>query len=244
MNRSIVFGALVAMGLGMLLAAQSADDSLRSLVAEISRELETLTKRVDQLEHASGAYRPSATPTSSTAARGQRPSAEPAAPPRTMVVDAVHQAPPSDQHAQRIAQLQSESASLNAAMDKSAVQSIRDGGTPERKSVRGSGWDVHTNISGINSRISEDEQLTKRYGTLHAIKQQQIKRLQAADEEPHQVILGHDGKLLIRLQTRYNLSKDLDNIPLGATVTWQGQRLSADEHSETWEIERIRLVSQ
>ena len=54
--------------------------------------------------------------------------------------------------------------------------------------------------------------------------------------------MGHDGNMIISLETKHNLTESLDNFAIGDTVTWTGQRVSADDDSESWRISTIKAA--
>ena len=99
-------------------------------------------------------------------------------------------------------------------------------------------------MGAVGRQVLADQHVENRYATLHAIKKQKLDALQHADAEPKQIILGHDGKTIITLETKHNLSSSLNDIAIGDLVTWSGSRQNADDDSETWLIRKIEKVAQ
>ncbi len=50
--------------------------------------------------------------------------------------------------------------------------------------------------------------------------------------------------VIFTLKTKHNLSGDFKNINIGDTVTWRGERVSADDSSETWLITSIDKIEE
>jgi hypothetical protein len=92
------------------------------------------------------------------------------------------------------------------------------------------------------AQTAGDIETEQRYATLHAIKLKQLQQMQDAANTPKQILIGHDAQTIYTLNSKVDLSETLNNIPIGATVTWNGTRLSADNNSETWRIDSIKLV--
>ncbi len=86
--------------------------------------------------------------------------------------------------------------------------------------------------------------MADRYATQLALKKEQLDKLQRAATQPLQVIHGHDGNVIFTLRTKVNLARALKSINIGDTVTWRGERSSADDNSETWLISSISKIER
>lgn len=232
--------AILAALVGLMAVAQGDSDGG---IAQLRAELANLGLRVAKLEHAAGqSPQVSATDQGSSAA----------APVRTMVLVSVsetHHHP----NAQEIAQLKRQCSALMDTVNAAADQKAADFGQPVytahvRGGVRGwggvAGAYTTSNVGAIGRQVLADQHVENRYATLHAIKKQKLDALQHADAEPKQIILGHDGKTIITLETKHNLSSSLNDIAIGDLVTWSGTRQNADDDSETWLIRKIEKVAQ
>jgi hypothetical protein len=102
------------------------------------------------------------------------------------------------------------------------------------------GYD-HSSTGRVRQQMAQTD-MVDRYSTQLAIKKRKLNDLQHAAEEPQQIIHGHDGEVLFTLRTKRNLSNDLKNISIGDTVTWRGERVSADGDSEIWMISWIEKI--
>ena len=100
----------------------------------------------------------------------------------------------------------------------------------------------HSN-SGRNRQEMAQHEMAGRYATQLSIKKQTVDDLQHAAAQPHQVIHGHDGNVIFTLRTKTNLTRELKNINIGDTITWRGERVSADQNSETWLISSIDKIA-
>jgi hypothetical protein len=74
------------------------------------------------------------------------------------------------------------------------------------------------------------------------MKLQELQALKDAANTPKQILIGHNANVIFTLNSKVDLSDALNNIPIGASVTWTGTRLSADDASETWRIDSIKAV--
>jgi hypothetical protein len=233
---------IVAMGLGavMMLMALAQDDQLLPLREAIAN----LTLRVEKLE--SGASGGGSANTSGGA---------PAPAGRSMVLVSVHIANVSQDDSEEIAQLQQQCGALmntvNASADKSAsdIGNAISNNDATYSSGGVSGWrgsaggTERTAGGGMGvAQTAGDIETEQRYATLHAIKLKQLQQMQDAANTPKQILIGHDAQTIYTLNSKVDLSETLNNIPIGATVTWNGTRLSADNNSETWRIDSIKLV--
>ncbi len=99
-------------------------------------------------------------------------------------------------------------------------------------------------INGRNAQEMAQQHMAGRYATQLAIKKEQLDKLQRAATQPLQIIHGHDGNVIFTLRTRVNLARSLKSINIGDTVTWRGERSSADDNSETWLISSIKKIER
>lgn len=229
-----------AMGLGavVMLMALAQEDPLLAVREMVAN----LTLRVDRLEGAAGG---------SGASTGQGGASAPAG--RSMVLVSVHIASVSQDDADEIAQLQQQCAALmntvNASAD-SAAGAIgnaisNNDATHQRGGVSGwrgsAGGSSSTAGGGFGvAQTAGDIATEQRYATLHSIKMQQLQTLQDNAKTPKQILIGHDDRTIFTLNSKVDLTEALNNIPIGATVTWNGVRLSADDTAETWRIDGIK----
>jgi len=220
-------------------------DPIAKAVQQLAKEVADLGLRVDRLEHDGGT---SAVATGSDSSSGSRA----AAPSRTMVLVSVSQSDHTADNAAEIDQLKRQSASLQNTVEQYAQQAGADAGQDiyagrSSEGVRGyrggaGSTVVSTNVGAAGRQVMADKQLENRYSTEASIKRQKLKALQNANAMPRQILHGHDDNTIYTLETKHDLSDDLNNIAIGDTVTWRGKRQSADDGSETWIIQSIEVV--
>lgn len=235
----------MAMGLGsvMMLLAFAQEDPMLAVREMIAQ----LTLRVDRLEAASGGGAGGAT-------NAQGGATAPAG--RSMVLVSVHIAGVSQDDADEIAALQQQCAALMNTVNNSADSAAGAIGTAisnnDATHSRGgvSGW--RGGAAGSSStagggfgvaQTAGDIETEQRYATLHAIKLKQLQGLQDAAKTPKQILIGHNDTVIFTLNSKVDLTQSLNNIPIGATVTWNGVRLSADDKSEVWRIDAVSVVN-
>lgn len=232
---------LLGVGALMGLLALAQDDpmqSLRDTVAELGL-------RVSRLEAAAGVGGGGAGASGATAVN----------PARTMVLVSVHLSNHGANNAQEIADLQQQCDALmntvNASADAAAgaVGSAISNNTATYQRGGVSGWrgsaggSERTAGGGLGfAQQAGDTETEARYATLHAIKLQQLQALQAASNRPLQILIGHNARVVFTLNSRIDLTEALNDIPIGATVTWTGNRISADDQSELWQIDSLKAV--
>lgn len=230
-----------AMGLGavMMLMALAQEDPLLAVREMVAN----LTLRVDRLESAAGA--------GGGASNAQGGASAPAG--RSMVLVSVHIASVSQDDADEIAQLQQQCAALMNTVNASATSAAGDIGsaianndaTHQRGGVSGwrgsAGGSSSTAGGGFGvAQTAGDIAVEQRYATLHAIKLKQLQTAQDNAKTPKQILIGHNDQVIFTLNSKVDLTEALNNIPIGATVTWNGVRLSADDRSETWRIDGVK----
>lgn len=227
-----VLGAL-CVGLGI---AQS--DDVADALQQIRQDLADLGLRVSRLEHAGGA-----------ASTGSDSSD--ATPARTMILVSVSVSDHTQDNSEEIASLKRQHAALMNTVNQSADQADADMGQQAYvggAAAGGVGWRgaagggvVTTNVGSIGRQVAGDIDMTQRYATQAAITQEKLDKLQEADSDPKQILLGHDptGKTIFTLESKFDLSRSLNSISIGDTVTWTGTRLSADSGGERWAIDSI-----
>ncbi len=237
-----MLSAAIGAGAMVVLLAMAQDDPLQSLRQAIA----DLGLRVDRLEAAAGA--------GGSAAQSGTSSANPA---RSMVLVSVHLSKPNEQVEQEIADLQQQCEALmntvNASADAgaAAIGSAISNNTATYSRGGVSGWGNRSaggseRTAGGGMGVAQqagDKATEERYATLHVIKMQQLKALQQSANTPHQILIGHNDSVIFTLMSMVDLTDALNNIPIGANVTWTGNRLSADDKSEVWRIDSIKAVS-
>lgn len=162
-----------------------------------------------------------------------RPAAGPA-PTRIMVLDSIETIEADGASEQEIQRLEREVESLQRTVDQMERQTASMSG-------RSSGYRRYKDPSQQRRRAAQGELLAD-YRTKHRQKQGELKRLQREIEEPKQIIYGHWQSKLYTLETTRDLSRSLDRIARGGTLTWDGRRLRADGASSEWVVTRIEAV--
>jgi len=242
--KNVIRVAAVILAGGFLLALAPEDEPINDQVADLRVQLANLTIRVNHLEHASGASTLSGASTESL-------TVSPPSGAMTMILSSVSDVAHNANDAQDIARLKNESTSLMNTSNQYAVQMANDAGQTVyagRSSEGEAGWGqasgstvVSTNVGAVQRQVVGDRELQNRYANLAYVKRQQLKGLQDAASRPKQILHGHDadGKVIFILHTMTDLTQSLNSIQIGDTVTWTGNRLSADAGSETWNIQSI-----
>jgi hypothetical protein len=225
-------GILSAVGM------QSGETSLSALVASLTARLDALSVRVDNLERSGGGGGGGA-----PAAQGVVASPGPqAAPTRTMIVDNIQPSDHTDDNSDEIHQLTIEVNALQNTVNSASDDLDRTVGTGVQ-TVENVGGEV-SNRSDIDRQTAGQREQVGRYATQLGIKKEQLDRLQAAANQPKQILHGHNGQLLIMLQSKFNISGQLEHIASGDTVTWTGTLLGGDEHMQTWLVDIVKGVPQ
>jgi hypothetical protein len=237
--KKMLTGALGGGALVVLLALTQ-DDPLQAIRAAVAE----LGLRIDRLEHASG--------------KGDTASTADTAAVRSMVLVSVHIANKNPDQSEEIAELQQQCAALmntdNASADAAAGAIGSAISNNDATYARGgvSGWGNRSaggseRTAGGGFGVAQqagDLETEQRYATLSAIKLQELQALKDAANTPKQILIGHNASVIFTLNSKVDLSDALNNIPIGATVTWTGTRLSADDASETWRIDSIKAVGK
>lgn len=237
---TIVKRQLVGAGLGatiVILAAAAASQSLEDLVDQLAHQVAALDNRLSRLEHASGGS-PSG-PASGGGPGMSSPSG--AVVVRTMVVDGITTAANSDDNSAQINQLNQSIGSLQDTVNTQQDQLSTMSGQQIQSTQ--SGEAVSTNRGNVDRQIDSQRDLVGRYQTQLMVQREQVQRLQDADTQPKQVINGHEGSIIITLDSKFDISRDLSAINVGDTVTWTGTRISSGNGSETWRIDTIKKVN-
>lgn len=244
---ALALGALCA-GLGV-----TQFDDVDEEFQRVRQELADLGLRVARLEHAGGSASPAPAAAAAPAA-APASGAMAAAPARTMILISVSLSDHTSDHSDEIASLKRQHAALMNTVNQAADQADEDLGQQiyvggARAGFRGwgaaaGGGVVTSNVGAVGRQILGDEEMKNRYATQAAIKKEQLDRLQAADSDPKQILLGHDrnGQTVYTLEAKYNLESSLNSIAIGDLVTWTGTRLSAEAGGETWAIDSIQKV--
>lgn len=229
---SIVAAGGVLAALGMQVPG---DSSLTQLVAQLAARLDALSIRLDNLEQSHGPAQPS----------GQGVVANAAPQPgviRTMVVDNIQPSDHNDDNSEEIHQLQVEINSLQNTvnsqtdnLDHTVGQSVQ--------TVENVGGEV-SNRSDIDRQIAGQREQVERYATQLSIKTNELNQLQQAANQPKQILHGHNGQMLIMLQSKFNISGQLSSIAPGDTVTWAGTMVKGDEQMQIWLVDIVKEAQQ
>jgi hypothetical protein len=205
-------------------------------ITNLRKQLADLGLRVSRLEHAAGAN-----PGAVDRSHGDT-SADNVA--RSMVVVGIKPAPPRPLDQGELQDLRGDAEALQATATDHMDKEDRVAG--DTYYVGGYYSDGHYGYRHTNAGRQRQEvaqrDMANRYATMASIKRQKADRLEAAANEPRQIITGHDGDVIFTLRAKHNLSEALEAISIGDTVTWAGSRVSADGDDETWEISSIRKV--
>ncbi len=230
--------SLGVVGLLAVLVAGMQDDPVEHELAQIRHAIADLSLRVSRLEHADGVAAGPIDP-GSPASAGQ-----PVA--RSMVVVGIQTAdnPPPNQD--QIDELQDDIDALQKTVNFHEDQSDRVSGQSYYVGGYYSGghYGYNHSIQGRNAQEEAQQHMAGRYATQLAIKKEQLDKLQRAATQPLQVIHGHDGNVIFTLRTKVDLARSLKSINIGDTVTWRGERSSADDNSETWLISSIKKIER
>ena len=171
-----------------------------------------------------------------------------------MILVSVSVSDHTSDHSAEIANLKRKHASLMNTVNWAADQEDEDFGQQvyvggAAAGVRGwgaaaGGGVVTTNVGSIGRQVVGDIDMKNRYAPQAAITKEKLDRLQAADSDPKQILHGHDenGNTIFTLETKFDMSRSLNSIAMGDTVTWTGTRQSADSGEETWFIDSIKKV--
>ncbi len=230
---------LIGAGLGatvVIFAAAAASQSLEDLVNQLAHQVAALDNRLSRLEHASGAAAPSQ-PDASGPGMSSPASATIV---RTMVVDGIATTDHTDDNSDEINQLNRHIGSLQDTVNNQQDQLSNMGGQ-QIQSVQ-SGQDISTNRGNVDRQIDSQRDIVGRYQTQLMVQREQLQRLQNADSQPKQIIHGHEGNIIVTLDSKFDISRDLNSINVGDTVTWTGTRISSGDGSETWRIDTIKKV--
>ena len=239
--RRIIFCVLAIATLATLMAVTQSDDAIQSLRQAIA----DMGLRIDKLEAAAGAGGGS----SNSGGGASAPAA------RSMVLVSVHIANVPQDQAEEIANLQQQCDALNSTINASADAAAgaignaisNNTSTHQRGGVsgwRGSGGGSSMTAGGGMgvAQTAGDIETEQRYGTLHVIKMKQLQALQDSANTPKQILIGHNDTIIFTLNSKVDLTDALNNIPIGATVSWTGTRVSADDKSEVWRISSVQQV--
>ncbi len=230
--------SLGVVGLLAVLVAGMQDDPVEQELAQIRHAIADLGLRVARLEHGEGMAAGPIDP-------GSPASASPPVA-RSMVVVGIQTAdnPPPNQD--QINELQDDIDALQKTvnfhenqLDRVAGQTYYAGGY-----YSGGHYGYNHSIQGRNAQEEAQQHMAGRYATQLAIKKEQLDKLQQAATQPLQIIHGHDGDVIFTLRTKVNLARALKTINIGDTVTWRGERDSADDNSETWLISSISKIER
>ncbi len=201
------------------------EEPLARVVAALRGQLDELSTRMERLEQATDSYYPGLSDTDTpqgTAARGRR----------SMVVAGIQPSEHTDDHSVEIQQLRREMQSLERTIDSqrrrvSNLEGSRSGRSNRRRT---------------ESQVTAQRRLLTQYQRELGRKKQELRRLEQASGAPKQIVVGHDGDVILFLHTEADLSASLGDVSIGDAVTWRGRRMEMEQGSETWVVERIRKV--
>ncbi len=201
------------------------EEPLARVVAALRGQLDELSTRMERLEQATDSYYPGLSDTDTpqgTAARGRR----------SMVVAGIQPSEHTEDYSVEIQQLRREIQSLERTIDSqrrrvSNLEGSRSGGSARRR---------------IESQVAAQRRLLNQYQRGLGRKRQELRRLEQASGAPKQIVVGHDGDVILFLHTEVDLSASLGDVSIGDAVTWRGRRMEMEQGSETWVVERIRKV--
>ncbi len=230
--------SLCIVGLLAVLVAGMQDDPVERELAQLRQAVADIGLRVSRLEHGAGV---AAGPVDAGSAASASP---PVA--RSMVVAGIQTAdnPPPNQD--QVDELQDDIDALQKTvnfhenqLDRVAGQTYYAGGY-----YSGGHYGYNHSVNGRNAQETSQRHMADRYATQLAIKKEQLDKLQRAATQPLQIIHGHDGNVIFTLRTNTDLARSLKTINIGDTVTWGGERSSADDNSETWLISSIKKIER
>jgi len=199
------------------------EEPLARVVAALRGHLDELSTRVERLEQATDSYYPGLSETDTpqgTAARGQR----------SMVVDGIQPSEHTADYSVEIQQLRREIQSLERTIES---QRRRVSNLKGRRSGGG---------RRTESQVTAQRRLLTQFQRELGRKRQELRRFEQASGAPKQIVVGHDGDVILFLHTEVDLSASLGDVSIGDAVTWRGRRVEMEQGSETWIVERIRKV--
>lgn len=234
MKRLVPISIVTALLL-LLAAAPTQDDSaaLEQTVFDLKMKVAGLQTRVARLEQAVGGYRGSSGAQQGTDTGAALPVTGP-----TMVVDSITISDHVTDNTAKIEKLQRDIDSLQQTVDQEAEKLARIN-SQNSSGYSGGG---RSESAERNRRAAAQQSLVSRYRNQLAAKRRELDRLERAAAEQKQIIHGHDGDLILLLDTESDLSQVLDTVSLGDTITWTGRRMSATDGSETWTVRSVTRV--
>ncbi len=235
---SRILFSLGVVGLLAILVAGMQDDPVERELAQLRHAVADIGLRVSRLEHGEGVTPRPVDPGSTASAN--------ATVARSMIVGGIQTAdnPPANQD--QVDELQDDIDALQKTVNFHEDQSDRVSGQSYYVGGYYSGghYGYDHSITGRNAQEMAQQQMAGRYSSQLAIKKRRLDKLQQAAAQPLQIIHGHDGNVIFTLMTRVNLARNLKSINIGDTVTWGGERSSADDNSETWKISSIKKIER
>ena len=204
-------------------------------VAKLNSKIDILIARVDRLEHASGST--SATESSGAFSHEKAPNLSDASGGRWMIIDNIQTSQYSPDYSSEIVELEKEAATLKRTID-SERRKMRD---LQIIGARNSGI-RNNNTNQRDQAMRAQRQLISRYSGELSRTNTKIKKLARAMNELTQIIHGHEGDLIVSLQSKHDLTNTLNSISHGDYVTWNGRRLDMGAGTESWEITSLRRL--
>lgn len=199
------------------------EEPLARVVAALRAQLDELSTRMERLEQATDSYYPGLSETDTpqgTAARGRR----------SMVVDGIQPSDHTEDYSVEIQQIRREIQSLERTIES---QRRRVSNLKGSRSGRG---------RRTESQVTAQRRLLTQFQRELGRKRQELRRFEQASGAPKQIVVGHDGDVILFLHTEVDLSASLGDVSIGDAVTWRGRRMEMEQGSESWVVERIRKV--
>jgi len=233
--------AFVGFGLGVLLVGMLGSAHLNSTADEIDQiriAIGDLGLRVARLEHAGGVAQG---PVDESAAAATTQTVV-----RSIVVAGIQSVPPRAVDPDDVARLQQNIDALQktANFHNDEVNRVDGNAYYVDGSYEGGHYGYDHSVSGRAHMEEAQASMASRYEAQATIQRKQLADMQNAAALPLQIILGHDGDVIFTLRTKANLQGSLRDIKIGDTVTWTGERISAGDNSEEWEVSSIRKVER
>jgi hypothetical protein len=213
------------------------------IVRELQRTVREHAIRIEQLEAREARQDPGFLDVSiveesvaEPAAPGRAPRPEPrAAPDRIMILDSIESVEVNESRSDEVERLDRDIESLQRTVDQMERQTTSMSGRSS------GGYRRYKSTTQQRKRAAQGELLADYRSQLRQ-KQGELKRLERELTEPKQLVYGHWQGTLYTLETTRDLSRTLDRISRGDTLTWDGRRLRADASSAEWIVTRLEAV--
>ncbi|MHC5114578.1 MAG: hypothetical protein ACYTGP_09145 [Planctomycetota bacterium] len=247
MNIKITAGVIVAaLGIVMLAAQPGRSAPQDSREEDLVKQIEALRARLAKVEHAQGTpvHHASGMQTDEATTKPAVPKMPPGRPEvvHSMIVDSIQLSDHVEYNTAEIDRKRREVDALGSTLEQRQVHLKEE---PEDADTYGWGYDGYYHRHGRNARdraVISRRNVVNYYGTMHSIKQRELKAMQRANAEPKQIIVGHDGNVIITLHTKHNLQDQMDDISVNQRAAWSGHRIETGDGWESWVIYAIHPV--